>query len=213
MGNIIGHSEVSNVPETNLANRPSALSRCRGVTLIELSFVIGIVAIIVVSALAVYNAVTNQRDLTTAVADVSAIRTAVSNWAGNEPIFLVGTAANDTGVTPLENLEQINRLLPGKLRELAGSGLILQGANPWQGNYEVNQVNTGNLGGDTQQSVIQAITDNPFVFQVRIGDIPVTQHEPLRRRLSEGAEAISGTLGGAITEEGGSEDLFVVYRI
>ena len=213
MGNIIGQSEVSNLPETKPRHRPSALSRCRGVTLIELSFVIGIVAIIVVAALAVYNAVRNSQDLTTAVSDVSAIRTAVSNWAGNEPVFLIGSAANDTSVTPLENLEQLNRLLPGKLRELAGTGKILQGANPWQGDYEVDQVNTGNLGGSTQASVIQAITENPFVFQIRIASIPVTQHEPLRRRLSEGAEAISETLGNAVTEEGGSRDLFVVYRI
>ena len=133
MGNTIGQSGASNLPEANLANRQGALTRCRGVTLIELSFVIGIIAIIVVAALAVYNAVRSSQDLTTAVSDVSAIRTAVGNWAGNEPIF--GDPQSPNPPLELSNFSQIARLLPGKLRERAEgtSDLTLAGVNPWQG--------------------------------------------------------------------------------
>lgn len=212
MRNHIGYTGAFDLPDGEPCNPPRALSRSRGVTLIELSFVIGIIAIIVVAALAVYNAVRNSQDLTTVVSDVSAIRTAVSNWAGNEPIFRVGSAQADPSVTELDNLEQLNRLLPGKLRELARpQDRILEGANPWQGNYEVNQQTDATVDLNGQPV---AINPNPFVFQIKITNIPRTQHEPLRRRLEEGAESISETLGTAVVEdESARAELVVVYRI
>ena len=139
MRNHIGDTGAFDRPDGKPCNPPRALSRSRGVTLIELSFVIGIIAIIVVAALAVYNAVRNSQDLTTAVSDASAIRTAVSNWAGNEPIFATGGPASGpttTTGTLLTNGVQIHTLLPGKLREaarIAASDLVLRGVNPWQG--------------------------------------------------------------------------------
>lgn len=208
MGNTIGQSEVSDLPETKPYHRLGALSRCRGVTLIELSFVIGIIAIIVVAALAVYNAVRNSQDLTTAVSDVSAIRTAVSNWAGNEPIF---AGANPAPDTPLTNAIQIHTLLPGKLREAARTNqtLTLQFVNPWQGNYIIDNAN--NAEGQIDRSgQTPDYSNNPFVFMVQITEIPLSQHEPLRRRLEEGAESISGAVTAAET---GTESLTVVYRI
>jgi len=211
MGTTIERSEASHLPAMKPCNRPSGLSRCRGVTLIELSFVIGLIAIIVVAALAVYNAARSSQDLTTAVSDVSAIRTAVSNWASNEPIF---RDANQTVVpsTKLENLAQIGRLLPGKLRERATSGLTLPGVNPWQGDYRLLEA-TEAVGVRDQTGESPSYAENLFVFAIEITQIPSTQHEPLRRRLLEGAEAISATEGTGVTEEGEKTNLFVVYRI
>ena len=211
MGNTIGHSGVSEHSDTKPCNIPSAfLPRCRGVTLIELAFVIGIIAVIVVAALAVYNAVRSSQDLTTAVADVSAIRTAVSNWAGNEPVFRdpPGQTTSNTPSTKLENLAQISRLLPGKLRQRASTGLELGGVNPWQGSYRVLDASESGLQDQTGQTY----DDNYFAFAIEITGIPITQHEPLHRRLKEGAEAISATEGAGVTE-GDVANLMVVYRI
>lgn len=216
MRNHIGDTGVFDLLGREPCNPRRPLSRCRGVTLIELSFVIGIIAIIVVAALAVYNAVRNSQDLTTAVSDASAIRTAVSNWAGNEPIFATGGPANPTTITGtlLTNGVQIHTLLPGKLREaarVAASDLVLRGVNPWQGDYEIREATSPqtplfsrSTNGPPNYS------DNPFVFLVRITNIPSSQHEPLRRRLEEGSESISQA---TTASDSGTEILEVVYRI
>ena len=218
MGNVIGQSEVSDLAEPKPCHRLGALSRCRGVTLIELSFVIGIIAIIVVAALAVYNAVRNSQDLTTAVSDVSAIRTAVSNWAGNEPIFVTtNTGGNQTTNSRLTNGLQLQRLLPGKLRDAArnpnaGGGqneVTLSQVNPWQGNYSIMQAVNGLQA--TGATDAENLSGNPFVFMIEITEIPTSQFEPLRRRLEEGSQAISESQQA--TEQDLGVTLQVVYRI
>lgn len=92
----------------------------RGVTLVEATLVIGILSLIILAALMMQETVVNQRRMTQAIADVGAIRSAVS---------LSGLS------TP--NWNQIAALLPGRLELIASESAnrTLPKANPWGESY------------------------------------------------------------------------------
>ncbi len=167
-------------PLTDHASHATRASRnARGVTLIEMLFVIGIIAIIVVAALAIFNTVRASQDRSTALQQVSSIRTAVATWAGDKPLNF-----GDTG--GLQRVEQLQPWLHGRLRtaDIANSStsLVLGGANPWDGAYEIGPSRPA--GAENQ---------HPYRFNLAIGKIPSSEAEALCRQLEDGA---------AITPEG-----------
>lgn len=148
----------------------------RGVTLIEMLFVIGIIAIIVVAALAIFNAVRASQDRSTALQHVSSIRSAVATWAGDKPLDF-GAAGG------LQRVEQLEPWLPARLRGVAGAQstekLALEAANPWDGAYEI-----GPSAGGAGQG---ASTSHPYRFNLAIRKIPGAEAEVLCRHLEDGA--------------------------
>ena len=144
-----------------------------GVTLIEMLFVIGIIAIIVVAALAIFNTVRASQDRSTALQQVSSIRSAVATWAGDKPLDF----GQDGG---LQRVEQLQPWLPGRLNgnpdaESTESKLNLGSANPWDGAYEI-----GPSAGATA-------TNHPYRFNLAIRKIPASEAEALCRQLEDGA--------------------------
>ena len=105
--------------------------RMKGVTLIELAFVIGIIAVIVVGALAIFNAVRASQDRSTALQNVGA-RSARRSRPGPATSLLGFGTADRTA----KFASQLRPWLPGRL----GNGSakyqwpwVLTAANPWEG--------------------------------------------------------------------------------
>jgi len=144
----------------------------RGVTLIEMLFVIGIIAIVVVAALAIFNTVRASQDRSTALLQVSSIRSAVATWAGDKPLDFGQPGG-------LQRVEQLQPWLPGRLSgnpdaESSASKLNLGSANPWDGAYEIGPS--------------QGTTDNhPYRFNLAIRKVPASEAEALCRQLEDGA--------------------------
>ena len=156
-------------------HRQHVRHKASGVTLIEMLFVIGIIAIIVVAALAILNAVRASQDRSTALQQVSSIRSAVATWAGDKPL--------DFGTTGgLQRVEQLEPWLPARLRGVAGAQstekLALVDANPWDGAYEI-----GPSAGGTGQGT----TSHPYRFNLAIRKVPGAEAEVLCRHLEDGA--------------------------
>lgn len=150
--------------------------KVKGVTLIELAFVIGIIAVIVVGALAIFNAVRASQDRSTALQNVGTIRSAIATWAGDKPLGF-GTQ------TGLQFASQLRPWLPGRLGTSATtSGLILTAANPWEGNYEIRPAETQQSGGNTGGG-----TGHPYRFLLVITGVPEAQAQALCRQLEDGA--------------------------
>ena len=147
--------------------------RARGVTLIELAFVISIIAIIVVAALAIFNAVTASQNRTTALQNVGSIRAAVATWAGDKPLGM--GAGNEDG---LKETAQLRPWLPGRLGTSADDSLYLRNANPWQGDYELQAADAGATSGGGA---------HPYRFRLVIHDVPSAEAQALCRQLEEGA--------------------------
>ena len=147
----------------------------KGVTLIELAFVIGIIAVIVVGALAIFNAVRASQDRSTALQNVGTIRSAIATWAGDKPLGF----GLETG---LQTASQLSPWLPGRLGTSATTNnLILQAANPWEGNYEVRPAEQ-QAGGQTGGG-----TEHPYRFLLVITGVPEAQAQALCRQLEDGA--------------------------
>ena len=144
--------------------------RARGVTLIELAFVISIIAIIVVAALAIFNAVSASQNRTTALQNVGSIRAAVSTWAGDKSLDF-------DEADGLQDLSQLRPWLPGRLGTNAAAGLMLSRANPWQGDYEIQSADAGATGAGP----------HPYRFVLVIHDVPGAEAQALCRQLVEGA--------------------------
>ncbi len=169
--------------------------RTRGITLIELGFVVGIIAIIVVGVLSIYNAVKRSQEVTEVVGQVAQIRQAVSNWAGGGSLRVESRVINADGTTSasttrqLENFSQLAVFLAGKLRSQASnqSGLIIENVNNWPGS-------TYTLAIDSSNSNLWTIT---------ITEIPLGAAEPLGDRLRNSAEQV----GSAVSGEGGATPL------
>ena len=146
-----------------------------GVTLIEVAFVIGIIAIIVVAALAIFNTVRASQDRSTALQNVSSIRSAVATWAGDKPLDF-GEAGG------LQRVEQLQPWLPGRLgvdggaSGGTGTALVLAAANPWDGDYSIG-ASAGREGG----------TKHPYRFNLAITKVPRSEAEALCRQLEAGA--------------------------
>ena len=153
--------------------------RASGVTLIELAFVIGIIAIIVIAALAIFNAVRASQDRSTALQQVSAIRAAIATWAGDGPANIGIAPTSDQRYAPLQFGAELEPWLPGRLAtaaNLATSDLTFDNANPWNGNY-----------------VLQAAQPpGPYLFALVIESVPGAEAAALCRQLLAGAATGSG---------------------
>lgn len=140
-----------------------------GVTLIELAFVIAIIAILVVAALAVYRAVSQTLSINSAVRDVATVRQAMKNFAGDDRICC------GEGTADLTTWNQLRGFLSGglhdKAREAGAADTVLEDVNPWQGNYEFT------------------VDDSePYQFMIRITDVDNEVIETLVRKLEDGAQ-------------------------
>jgi len=144
------------------------LRRRVGVTLIELAFVIAIIAILVVAALAVYRAVSQTLSINSAIRDVATIRQAMKNFAGDDQICCGEDTAN------LTQWFQIRGFLSGALRDEAiqnGTSATLAAVNPWQGDY-----------------TFVVDEDLPYQFRLTITQIDGEMLDTLQRKLEDGAE-------------------------
>ena len=147
---------------------PTRRHRRIGVTLIELAFVIAIIAILVVAALAVYRAVSQTLSINSAIRDVATIRQAMKNFAGDDQICCGDDTAN------LTQWFQIRGFLSGAIRDEAirnGSSATLSGVNPWQGDYSFT-----------------VDEDLPYQFQLQITEVDAEMLDTLSRKLADGAE-------------------------
>lgn len=172
---------------TNLATSPSAPPRsgrtstgCHGLTLIELGFVIIILAVIVAVALGFYNTLSRNKEITDVVTDVANIRQAISSYAGGLPLTgAIGEdlAGEDVQRKPL-NWNALASLLPGRLGTKAGStdgaGLIISNANAWQSSY---QIQTG-------------VDGNPYYWNLIVTNIPVDLAERVKEKLANSGRAV-----------------------
>ena len=150
-------------------------SRCSGVTLIELAFVIAIIAIILVAVLGLYNVVKGSQELTEVTGDVAAIRQAVSTWASGGPL------TNSGDIPSLDSWAQLAGFLPGSLgrqARSAGAEMSLKNVNSW---------------GSTYEFAIDA--DDFYKWTLTVTSIPTDSVDVLATRLRDGV-ASDATIGG-----------------
>ena len=145
------------------------IRRSRGVTLIELAFVIAIIAVLVVAALAVYRAVSQTLSINRAIRDVATIRQAMKNFAGVDALCCGDGTAN------LTNWFQLRGFLSGAVRDKAisqGTASTLTAVNPWQGDYSF---------------AVEAAL--PYQFEVTVTNVDLEMLDALSRKLEDGAES------------------------
>lgn len=195
---------------TNNRNRTAPRhppSRRRGITLIELGFVVGIIAIIVVGVLAIYNAVKRSQEVTEVVGQVAQIRQAVSNWAGGGSLKVETRTVNADGsisTTPtreLQNFSQLSVFLAGTLKAEASNqqGLVIDNVNNWP--------------GSTYTLAIDPANSN--LWTIAITEVPLGAAEPLGDRLRNSAEQVGQSVGAGsatpLTEE--STQVMAQFRL
>ena len=166
--------------------RPNT-GRNKGVTLIELAFVIGIIAIILVAVLGIYNVVKTSQTLTDVTSDVAVIRQAVSTWASGGPITRSQEDLN-RGFESLTGWGQLSGFLPGSLGQQARNiqdGNVLTAVNSWGCTYDF-QID----GGD----------EDRYKWSIEIDKIPTDVLNALATRLREGVVADEGE--GSDTQRG-----------
>ena len=108
--------------------------RNTGVTLIELAFVIAIIAIVLVAVLGLYTVVKRTQELTEVTSDVAAIRQAVSTWASGGPL------SGRDGLDDLTRWNQLAGFLPGNLGRQAAAtdSTTLMNVNSMGCSYTIN---------------------------------------------------------------------------
>ena len=155
----------------------------KGLTLIELGFVIIILAVIVAVALTYYNTLSRNKEVTDVVTDVANIRQAVSSWAGGLPLRrqLGRAGPTSSALSAQEELTTWNELaalLPGNLGALAGSdagnSTTLANVNPW-----LNSTYTFDVD-DT----------NPYLWTLTITNIPGGLFQQVRSKVASGARFV-----------------------
>ena len=182
-------------------------SRRRGITLIELGFVVGIIAIIVVGVLAIYNAVKRSQEVTEVVGQVAQIRQAVSNWAGGGSLKVETRLVNSDGsvttstTRELQNFSQLSVFLAGTLKAEASNqqGLVIDNVNNWP--------------GSTYTLAIDPANSN--LWTIAITEVPLGAAEPLGDRLRNSAEQVGQAVGSGsatpLTEE--STQVMAQFRL
>ena len=154
-----------------------------GLTLIELGFVIIILAVIVAVALTYYNTLSRNKEVTDVVTDVANIRQAVSSWAGGLPLRRqLGRAGPTSDALSAEEelttWNELSALLPGSLGALAGSdagnSTTLANVNPW-----LNSTYTFDVD-DT----------NPYLWTLTITNIPGGLFQQVRSKVASGARFV-----------------------
>ena len=153
--------------------------RHAGITLIELGFVVGIIAVIVVGVLTIYNSVTAQQAVTDVTSDVAAIRTAVSTWASGRPLN-TPKEQQPVGVEGVDYVwdkwADISNCLPGDLGQVAESTQ----------STTLTKVNSNWPDVEYQFDVD---SQNPYLWTLTIAMIPDQDDaQTLGKRLGEGAE-------------------------
>ena len=150
--------------------------RSRGVTLIELAFVIAIIAIVLVAVLGLYTVVKRTQELTEVTSDVAAIRQAVSTWASGGPLIERGF-----GLAPLESWDQLAGFLPGSLGQQAAktSGTDLTNVNSLGCSYS-----------------ILVDTNDHYKWTLSVADLPGDAVDVLATRLRDGVVADTTGDGG-----------------
>lgn len=154
-----------------------------GVTLIELGFVVGIIAVIVVGVLTIYTSVTRQQAVTKVTTDVAAIKTALTAWTSGRWLQIPDgymVPQDSVGVErEWKNWSQLSAYLPGDLgrQASASTGQVLTKVNNnWsdvQYEFEVN---------------------DPYLWTLTVSPIPSeADAQTLGRRLEEGSEMITVT--------------------
>ena len=164
----------------------------KGLTLIELGFVIIILAVIVAVALALYNTVSTNKKVSDVVTDVANIRSAVAQYAGGLPLMgLVGREKTDDGTLGAEvnraetdlKWPEIAPFLPGRLSTQASkTGLeqALENANAWDSTYSI------------------AVTD-PYRWELGITNIPTKVIPRLKEKLANAGRGVPEISGTTIT--------------
>ena len=148
----------------------------RGLTLIELGFVIVIFAVIVAVALALYNTVSTSKKITDVVTDVANVRSAVTQYAGGHPLIGPLGRSDPTGASPVLHQRtkdefdwaELADFLPGRLGDQAAleGGKDLANANAWKSTY-----------------TLDIIGDSPsYQWTLRINAIPTNE---IRNRLQD----------------------------
>ena len=184
-----------------------------GIGLVELGFVIAIIAVFVVAALTIFNSVKNSQDRATALQEVASIRSAVATWAGGKELRI-----NDGGLT---QAQQLGPWLPGRLGERAKGvqDLRVPGANPWNGDYEISQVTGEGAGSNSQYRFNLLIRGVPWdqaqsiCRQLRDGAAPDANNDPL---IQIGSVPTTGDADESACTSGGTSgnlDIGVQYRV
>ena len=175
--------------EQNLPRAIESQRGAMGLTLIELGFVIVILAVIVALVLGFYTTLSRNKQVTDVVTDVANIRQAVSSWAGGLPLTLVTLGKNGAGedVTraALVGWADLVNVLSGRLAVLAASsnasGFDLNQANAWGSTY--------------------TIAARSYEWDLIINEVPAELVDRLRDRL-----ATSGTIAEGAAAAGGASD-------
>ena len=157
-------------------------SLCKGVTLIELAFVIAIIAIILVAVLGLYRVVKGSQELTEVTSDVAAIRQAVSTWASGGPL------TNSGDIPSLDSWDQLAGFLPGTLGRQArnaGTEMSLTNVNSW---------------GSTYDFAIDA--DDFYKWTLTVTSVPTDVVDVLATRLRDGVAADVTAGGGGEQGQG-----------
>ena len=200
----IGRNQLTTLEE-NLMNttehpsrrlRSAARRGARGLTLIELGFVIIILAVIVAVALTFYNTVSTNKKVSDTVSDVASIRSAMAQYAGGLPLIvdLGYTATDDGSLGTLQsrtadnlNWKALNPFLSGRLytQSLTLETKTMANANAWQSTYEIVV-----LGGET-----------PYYWNLTIDPIPVNVIQRVREKLATSARGVPVIDGNKLTVE------------
>ena len=172
----------------NEPKMPKAIASQRGatgLTLIELGFVIVILAVIVALVLGFYNTLSKNKQVADVVTDVANIRQAVSTWSGGLPLTEVTIARDGTTRAQLRNWGQLADVLSGRLAVLARNKTSdqLDGANAWDSTYTIEVGNTTGEGDD-------AVTTGGSTWTLTIDKIPPDLAPRLRDRLVAAGEYV-----------------------
>ena len=165
-----------------------------GLTLIELGFVIVVLAVIVAVALGFYNTLSENKKISDTTTDVASIRLAMSQYAGGLPLVgLIGRRATDDGSLGTEvprteadlTWRVLAPYLPGRLRSLAAADedKTLETANAWQSTYEI---------------VVVGASD-PWFWDLVITGIPPDVIDRVRDKLASGARGVPVVDGNKLT--------------
>ena len=173
----------------------AASDRVKGLTLIELGFVIIILATIVAVALTFYNSLSRNKEVTDTVTDVANIRQAVSSFAGGLP--LTGVIGQDSNGADVERdsptWQNLSPILPRRLgvRARNVNNVDLRDANAW---------------GSTYRLIV--VPSEPFSWSLSIDQIRDGLCERVRDKLVAGAESVP-----VCTGQFGEETMTVEFRV
>ena len=138
--------------------------------------VFSIIGLLALSALAAYNTVIAQHRSAKTLADVTAVRTAVLKWAGGGPLaypqqncIVSSVPATCANPLTLQEWDSLAPHLPHHLKKLADgdSDLTLDGANPWNGRYDIQA----------------PAPSSPMRWKLEVHDVPCGVRDELRHQL------------------------------